>query len=62
MSDMMDDIISNFKVDMNKIFVTGDSNGAILATAMVCLLSDYIAGAAPFVSYFPMKNMTGVLE
>jgi len=46
-SALLDDLESAYHVDANRIYVTGHSNGAIMAHRLACALSDRIAAIAP---------------
>ena len=46
-SKMIEEIKNNFNVDINRIYVTGISNGGIMSYRLACELSDKIAAIAP---------------
>jgi len=51
-------MVSKYRADPKKIFVTGWSAGAFMSYNLACELSDLIAGSAPFVGGLPMKMHT----
>lgn len=57
---MTDVLIEKYKVDENRIFVTGWSNGGFMTYRLVCEMSDRIAGAAPFAATFGWKDPSEV--
>lgn len=46
-SAMIDDLAKHFNVDLERIFATGHSNGALFCYKLACELSDRIAAIAP---------------
>jgi polyhydroxybutyrate depolymerase len=46
---MLDDVLATFNIDPNRVFVTGMSNGAMMAHRVAYALSDRIAAIAPVV-------------
>ncbi len=44
---VLDDVESNLCVDLDRVYVTGFSNGAFLTSALVCSMADRFAAAAP---------------
>ena len=52
---MIDDITSKFRIDKNRIYATGLSNGGVLSHELACQLSEHIAAissvSGPFWSY-----------
>ncbi|MBU0636500.1 hypothetical protein KKE06_05735, partial [Candidatus Micrarchaeota archaeon] len=46
-SKLIDRLQTDFNIDYNRVFVTGHSNGAIMAYRLACELSDKIAAIAP---------------
>lgn len=46
-SAMIDDLESAYRIDANRIYATGHSNGAMMAHRLGCALSDRIAAIAP---------------
>ena len=57
---MTDILIEKYKVDENRIFVTGWSNGGFMTYRLVCEMSDRIAGGAPFAGIFGWKDPSEV--
>ena len=49
-------LIEKYKVDANKIFVAGYSNGAYMGYRLACEKSDKFAGIVSFVGAFSFKN------
>ena len=47
---------ANWKVNPNRIFVTGFSNGVYMTKRLACRLSDLIAGGAAFCSLAGNKH------
>lgn len=45
--DLLDEVEQTLCVDQRRVFVTGYSNGAFMASAMSCLFADRIAAVAP---------------
>ena len=56
--EVIDWIVREYKVDEQRIFVTGWSNGAIMAYRLACEMSERIAAVAPFVGSFSFKNIS----
>jgi polyhydroxybutyrate depolymerase len=46
-STLIDKLVSEYKIDPKKIYVTGISNGAMMAYTLACQLSNKIAAIAP---------------
>lgn len=46
---MFDLLIEKYKVDETKIFISGWSNGGMMAYKLICKLSSRIAAASSFV-------------
>jgi polyhydroxybutyrate depolymerase len=44
---MIEDLVQRFKIDRRRVYVTGLSNGAMMAYALACRLSDRITAIAP---------------
>ena len=53
---MVDILLDKYKVDEDRIFVAGWSNGAKMAYRLSCEMSDRIAAAASFVGTFTWKD------
>ena len=53
---MIDDIVTTFKVDQQRIFATGLSNGASMTFRLGVELSQRIAAIAPVAGHFWMEN------
>jgi len=49
-SALIDDLSTNYNIDLDKIFSTGMSNGGMMSYRFACELSDRIAGIAPVVA------------
>jgi len=45
-SNLIDRIVATYPIDPDRVFVTGHSNGAILAYRLLCELADRVSGAA----------------
>ena len=52
---MTDVLVEKYKVDKDRIFATGWSNGGYMSYRLACELSDRIAGIAPFVGALNYK-------
>ena len=50
--------MDKYKVDPDRIFVTGWQNGAFMSFRLACEISDKIAGIAPFAGTIGIKNAT----
>jgi polyhydroxybutyrate depolymerase len=46
-SALLDEVLADYPADPSRVYVTGMSNGAMLAYRLACELSDRIAGIAP---------------
>ncbi|MEM8527811.1 MAG: T9SS type A sorting domain-containing protein [Bacteroidota bacterium] len=47
---LIDELSSNYSVDINRVYATGFSSGAMMSYALACKLSDKIAAIAPVAS------------
>jgi polyhydroxybutyrate depolymerase len=61
-SRMLDDAESVAKVDPRRVFVTGHSNGGMMAYRLACALSDRIAAIAPNASYLMNRDYDRLLN
>ncbi len=59
---MIDDVAAQFDVDPARIYVTGHSNGGMMAYRLACQLSDRIAAIAPNSSYQMDKDYDRLLQ
>ena len=53
---VIDKLIEEYKVDKNRIYVVGWSNGGTMAYRLACEMSDRIAGVISYVGAFGMKS------
>ena len=54
--------IYHFELDMDRIYVTGMSNGAFMTHLVACEMSDLIAPAAPVAGPLSEKRAIGTYE
>jgi polyhydroxybutyrate depolymerase len=54
-SALIDNLIKKMKIDPNRVYVTGMSNGAIMSYRLACELSEKIAAIAPVAGNIPQK-------
>lgn len=52
-SRLIDTVCSQYRIDEDRIYVTGLSNGGFMSTRLGCELSNRIAAIAPMISTFP---------
>lgn len=58
-SDLIDFMIGNYNADPRRVFITGISNGAIMAYRLACELSDKITAIAPVDGNIPVMIYPG---
>ena len=57
-SDLLDTLEAELCIDATKIYVSGVSNGALMAVRLACEMADRIAAIAPFVGvYYPPLSL-----
>ena len=56
--EVIDIIVKKYKVDENRVYVTGWSDGGYMSFRLACELSDKIRAAAPFASAMGIKDVT----
>ena len=54
---MFDILIEKYKIDKDRIYVTGWSNGGMMTYRLACELSGRVKAAAPFVATLGSKNV-----
>ena len=60
-SDLLDDLLRDYCVDARRIYATGFSNGAMLASRIGCQLGSRVAAIAPVAGFYtPDDNCVGV--
>ena len=59
-SALLDTIISQYLIDINRIYVTGMSNGGFMSYRLACELSDRIAAIAPVAASITVANCVPV--
>ncbi len=60
-NDLLDDLLRDYCVDARRIYATGFSNGAMLASRIGCQLGSRVAAIAPVAGFYtPEDNCVGV--
>ena len=56
-NNLFDRIIEKYKVDKNRIFISGYSNGGLMVLRLICTLPNRITAGASFVGGFEPKRI-----